>query len=45
MIVRGVLWIGGLVVVKFDTEVGNVLLHRNMASTLDVVPLNIDAVV
>ena len=43
MLVRGVLWLGGLGVIKFDTEVGNVILHSDPESALDVVPLNFDA--
>ena len=43
MLVRGVLRLGGLGVVEFDTEVGNIVLHCETASVLDVVPLKIDA--
>ena len=43
MIVRGVLWLGRLGVINFDTEVGNVVFHCEPASVLDLVPLKIDA--
>ena len=43
MLVWGVLWLGRLGVFKFDMEVGNVVLHCESTSALDVVPLNIFA--
>ena len=43
ILVRVLLWLGRLGVVNFDTEVGNVVLHSDLASALDVVPLNIYA--
>ena len=43
MLVRGVLWLGSLRVVKFDLEVGNVVVHSEPASAFDVVPLDIYA--
>ena len=43
MIVRGVLWLGRLGLVKFDTKVGYVVFHCDPESALDVVPLKIDA--
>ena len=43
MLVRGVLRIGGLGVVEFDTEVGNLVFHCKTEIALDVVPLKIDA--
>ena len=43
MLVQGLLWLGVLGVVKFDMEVGNLVLHSEPASVLDVVSLNIDA--
>ena len=41
MLVKKVLWLGRLGVFKFDMEVGNVVLHCESTSALDVVPLNI----
>ena len=43
MLVRVVMWIVRLGLVKFDTEVGNVVIHSEPASALDVVPLDIYA--
>ena len=45
MLVWEVLWLGGLGVVKFDTEVGNAVFHCEPESVLDVVPLKIDTIV
>ena len=44
MLVRGVLRIGGLGVVEFDMGVGNLVLHCETASALNVAPFKIDAI-
>ena len=43
MLVRGVLWLVSLEVVKFDTEVGNVVFCSEPASALDADLIKIDA--